>query len=283
MITSTDSISIIEASPLIMTQTLPPIPEMRLDTALNVSGKIYEPVALTSTITKTDDQWHLGMEGSSRQGSLNGNSGILTVIVVLFIIICLNFKDCGKLISRFFENLRSDKKRQNVFDEPNNHLTRLTFLTVAQFLVYGGILLCGMSMVLKHADESYIDNFLRLLGSIAIMTIYYLFQLCAYGVTGYTFAGPEGGRRWIRYLNASQSLAGIVLMIPALIVLFYPHLSEIAVIIGGIIYFAARLIFISKGFSIFYNNIFSLVYFILYLCALEFIPLIYVFQLALLI
>ena len=191
MITSTDSISIIEASPLIMTQTLPPIPEMRLDTALNVSGKIYEPVALTSTITKTDDQWHLGMEGSSRQGSLNGNSGILTVIVVLFIIICLNFKDCGKLISRFFENLRSDKKRQNVFDEPNNHLTRLTFLTVAQFLVYGGILLCGMSMVLKHADESYIDNFLRLLGSIAIMTVYYLFQLCAYGVTGYTFAGAR--------------------------------------------------------------------------------------------
>ncbi|MDE5596138.1 MAG: DUF4271 domain-containing protein, partial [Muribaculaceae bacterium] len=41
--------------------------------------------------------------------------------------------------------------------------------------------------------------------------------------------------------------------------------------------------FIWKGFSIFYNNIFSLVYFILYLCALEIIPLIYVFQLALLI
>ncbi|MDE6240375.1 MAG: DUF4271 domain-containing protein, partial [Muribaculaceae bacterium] len=48
-------------------------------------------------------------------------------------------------------------------------------------------------------------------------------------------------------------------------------------------YLLFRLVFISNGFSIFYRNIFSLVYFILYLCTLEIIPLIYVFKLALLI
>ncbi|MDE5568563.1 MAG: DUF4271 domain-containing protein [Muribaculaceae bacterium] len=283
MITLSDSISIIEAEPLIVTQSLPSLTEMRLDTSLFTNVKVYEPVLLTSTITENDDNWYLGMEGSSRQGSLNGNSGILTVIVILFVVLCLNFKDCGKLFSRFIEVLRSDKKRQNVFDEPTNHQTRLTFLTVIQFLIYGGILLCGMSMVIKHADENYIDNFFRLIKSIGILTVYYIFQLCVYGVTGYTFAGPEGSRRWIRYLNATQSLAGVALMIPALLVLFYPNLSETSVAVAGFIYFTARLTFIWKGFSIFYNNIFSLVYFILYLCALEIIPLIYVFQLALLI
>lgn len=283
MITLSDSISIIEAEPLTVTQHLEPLPAMRLDTTLFENAKFYEPVTLTSTVTKTEDNWFLGMEGSSRQGSLNGNSGILTIIVILFVILCLNFKECGKLFSRFIKVLYIDKKRQNVFDEPSNHQTRLTFLTVIQFLIYGGIILCGFMMIIKHADESYIDNFSRIIKGISILTIYYIFELCVYSVTGYTFAGYEGCRRWLRYLNATQSLAGITLMIPALLVLFYPNCVTEAVMVGGIIYFTARLIFIWKGFSIFYRNIFSLVYFILYLCTLEIIPLIYVMKLALLI
>ncbi|MBP3590263.1 MAG: DUF4271 domain-containing protein, partial [Muribaculaceae bacterium] len=40
------------------------------------------------------------------------------------------------------------------------------------------------------------------------------------------------------------------------------------------IYVSARLIFIIKGFKIFYNGFISLIYFILYLCTLEIVPLI---------
>ena len=281
--TLSDSITIIEAEPLIVTQQFAAPGEMRLDTTLLENAKVYEPVALTSTVTKSEDSWYLGMEGSSRQGSLNGNSGILAIIVVLFVVLCLNFKDCGKLFSHFIEVIRSDKKRQNVFDEPSSHYTGLTFLTVIQFLIYGGIVLCGLMMIIKDADENYIDNFSRIVKCISILGAYYIFELCVYSITGYTFAGPEGCRRWIKSLNATQSLTGVILMIPALIVLFYPNSAIDAVLVAGFAYLAARLIFIWKGFSIFYRNIFSLVYFILYLCALELIPLIYVVKLALLI
>jgi len=38
------------------------------------------------------------------------------------------------------------------------------------------------------------------------------------------------------------------------------------------LYLVARLIFIIKGIRIFYSNLTSIVYFILYLCAVEIVP-----------
>lgn len=239
-------------------------------------------VTLTSTISEIPDKWTSGMEGSSRQGSLTGNSGILTIIVIMFVMLSMNFKECRKLFSRFTEDLRSDKKRENAFDERTSHETRLTLLTVTQFIVYAGIILCGAVMIINRTDESYMGNFIRVTKCIGLVAGYYIFQLCAYSLTGYTFAGKKGNKKWIRALNATQSMAGIALMIPALMILFYPGSAASMITTAAIIYIIARLIFIYKGFSIFYKNIFSLVYFILYLCTLEIIPVIYVFKLALL-
>jgi len=39
------------------------------------------------------------------------------------------------------------------------------------------------------------------------------------------------------------------------------------------LYICARLVFICKGFRIFYGNLSSIVYFLLYLCAVEMVPL----------
>ena len=44
--------------------------------------------------------------------------------------------------------------------------------------------------------------------------------------------------------------------------------------IGVIIYISCRIVFICKGFRIFFNNLVSLLYFILYLCSVEIVPVI---------
>ncbi len=262
--------------------------DFRLDTTLlesraEVRTETFDSIELASTIVPPEDNWHTGLEGSSRQGSLYGNSGILTIIVVLFVIVSMTFKECRKLFSRFADDLRNNKHRENAFDDHGSNEPRLTVLTIVQFLVYGGILLSTIAVVLSGNTDNHPDNFAHLVKSIGLFSCYYIFELCAYSVVGYTFAGKEGRRLWIRSLNASQSMAGVGLMIPALLALFYPQSIAVVGTLGCIIYLSARLIFIYKGFSIFYKNIFSLVYFILYLCTLEIIPLIYVIKLALLI
>lgn len=51
-------------------------------------------------------------------------------------------------------------------------------------------------------------------------------------------------------------------------------------VIGGVMYLMVRVMFIYKGFRIFYINSFSLVYFILYLCTLEIAPVLMFVKLA---
>ena len=258
-----------------------------LDTALydrtDLSAAEVDTINFVSTCVEENDSWLHGMEGASRQGSLIGNSSVLSIIVIIFLFISIFFKECKKLLSRFILQMLNYRKHGSGFDEHTALETRLTILMVIQFLIYSGIVLSGATLIFSGKTDSYIGDFRFLINYIGILAVYYIFQLCAYATLGYTFADNNDTRQFLRSFNASQSMCGIALIIPSLMILFYPQELETLTLIGGIIYLLFRLVFISNGFSIFYRNIFSLVYFILYLCTLEIIPLIYVFKLALLI
>lgn len=258
-----------------------------LDTALydlsNVFAVETDTINFSYVQAKENDTWLHGMEGASRQGSLIGNSGILSIIVVIFLLISINFKECSKLLSKFGLQLFDYRKRGETFDEHTSHEKSLTGLLIIQALVYSSILLGGLCLIYKGKTEGYIGDFRDIMKNTGLLLVYYIFQLCAYGVVGYTFTDPDDTRKFLRSLNASLSFCGVALIVPSLLMLFYPQALESLTAIGATIYLISRLTFIFNGFSIFYRNIFSLVYFILYLCALEIIPLIYVMKLALLI
>lgn len=258
--------------------------DFSLDTARTyvTAGHTYKSDMTTVTNTNIDAKtscWYYGLEGNARQGSTAGNSGIATILVVLFIAICLNFKKCRNLFLHFIEELRNNKKRENAFDEHNGHESLLTALMIVQYIIYSGIILHGLvsSQTLSGSD----DTFIRIISAIGVSAAYYAFSASAYYVTGFTFVDKQGAIKWLRAFNASQSIAGVVMMIPSLVMLFYPRASELMIHVACSIYLIARLTFIFKWFSIFFINFLSLLYFILYLCILEIIPMIYVYKIAL--
>ena len=108
--------------------------------------------------------------------------------------------------------------------------------------------------------------------------LYYLWQLAAYGVVGSIFTDKVSARMWMKGFNASQSLLSMLIVVPAVVVLFNPSASHIVIILGLIAYFVARFAFICKGFRLFYDNFGSLLYFILYLCSLEIVPLVLLYR-----
>jgi hypothetical protein len=114
--------------------------------------------------------------------------------------------------------------------------------------------------------------------TVAIMTLtvicLYIFRLTAYWVTGYAFSDAIGRTQWIRGFNASQVFLGVMLIIPALVAMFYPAYAINMLWLSVCAYLVAEIAFIRKGFMIFYCRFAYLFYFILYLCALEIIPLI---------
>lgn len=110
---------------------------------------------------------------------------------------------------------------------------------------------------------------------------FYLWQLAVYGTIGYAFADRDATRQWLLGFNSSQVLLSFLLIIPALLSLFYTGLTNLMLILAVGCYILTRILFICKGFRIFYTNFSSLLYFILYLCALEIIPLLILRRLSL--
>jgi hypothetical protein len=219
--------------------------------------------------------WTTGIEPTPRPLAAANDSSLLGVLVALLLLVTLSFRHCGHLFKTLFKDLWSVRTRAKNFDEHTSNETHLMLLYGTQFAVYAGVLFTAASDIYHHtavmADKFAVTGKLILLAG-----AYYIFQLAAYSTVGYAFADNEGRKQWLRGFNASQAFLGFGLAIPALVTVFYPAAATIMLQIATIMYILARLVFIFKGFKIFYHKISSLVYFILYLCTLEVIPLIFI-------
>lgn len=253
-----------------------------LTVADTVTCVAADSVAAVATVAERDpDAWLDGIDGASRQTGIGRDSGILTILVLLFVFLALNVRNSRHMFSHFFDELGSFKDRNNAFDEHTSNETRLTLLLIGQFIVCAGILLYVTVTVESRPDD--IGIFTGVARTSGLMAAYYIFQLAAYNTVGYIFTSTERRSAWIAGFNASQSMLGIALIIPVLLAVFYPAADKAVIVIAASLYFIARLLFIVKGFRIFFINFSSLLYFILYLCALEIIPVLFVYKMALMI
>lgn len=114
-----------------------------------------------------------------------------------------------------------------------------------------------------------------------VAAAYYLLQLCGYRVLGYVFGSvcdsssdtPVDAGVWLTgWFIRSQAILGVVLCMPAMVLMCHPSLWVPCSIISVLLYILARIVFIVKSFRIFYDKMLSWVCLILYLCALEIAP-----------
>lgn len=190
--------------------------------------------------------------------------------VVTFLALCISRSP------RFLKNFANDlfmirRRRTNAFDDHTVNETR----TILAFILL--VCLCE-GVMLFTACGSGTEPFTGVGVFTVVALIYYLFQITAYSTVATVFAGRFECSQWIRSFNASQSLLGLGLFVPALIALFDPAHAAITLVIASALYTIARIIFIIKGFRIFYSNLFSSIYFILYLCTLEIVPPVFIYK-----
>ncbi|MCM1400559.1 MAG: DUF4271 domain-containing protein [Bacteroides sp.] len=205
------------------------------------------------------------------------DSGVMTLLIVLFMVIASNFRHYSTFIKTFAQDLFTVRRRGNAFDETHTMSeTRVTLSLITVVCVCEGILLhCAVA---RHGASTGAFAGITLMA--LLCGVYYACQTMAYNTVGYLFSDATDTRQWVRGFNASQSLLGIGLTIPALISLFNPGSAPQLLTVSIFLYGVARVIFITKGFRIFYDNYSSLIYFILYLCTLEIIPPIILYRLA---
>lgn len=265
--------------------TIPQAPrDTVIDTDLNTalaatySTSGIDTMALKIAVPPPSPDWEDGLEGTPRTINAGDNSGVLTIITAMFVVMMLGFRQSRRLFKVLFKELLG-MRSPNVFDENTSNETGVLTIMAVQWSVYTGLLLYTfISLTHAVASDSSFSDITQL---ICLTSVYYVVQYIAYSLVGYTFTTPEGRRYFVEGFTASQSLLGFLLIIPALVALFYHQAAETMLITAGTLYLLARVIFIIKGFRIFYHKIWSLLYFILYLCTLEIVPLIVLYNVAL--
>lgn len=205
------------------------------------------------------------------------DSGVMCIVVGMLLLVAFNFKHWGRFFKTFGNDLLSVRRRANVFDDNTMSETRVLIVLIMLECVCEAILVyCAISI-----RATTMQSIFPAIGLLSLSAgLFYILQLVAYSIVGSVFSDPTGRRQWVKGFNASQAFLGLFLLLPALIVLFYPGSSTWMLLLGASLYIIARLVFICKGFKIFYRGAGSLVYFIIYLLAVEIAPVVLLYRCA---
>lgn len=207
-----------------------------------------------------------GIEGAARQEFPEGGTPVKAILVGTLLLAGVSAPSLARAFRTYAGELLSVRRRENAFDDNHSVPFPAAMLAAVVSIVFCGCELCYLPW---PGISPTLVNIAMAIGAFAV---YYLFRLTAYAVVGYTFTSPEGRRQWLEGFAAAEAYSGLLMIAPAMLSLCIPAWRPALAIAALSIYCLFRFIFIIKGFKIFYGGIGSLLYFILYLCTLEILP-----------
>ncbi len=197
-----------------------------------------------------------------------GDSTIIVGILVLIaMLLMLWTKGVRRTLKTYRGELWSLRRRPNVFDAETGVSVPVAVVLALGFMVFAAT---DIYLGLNRNSPLVLNDYFIILGLIAA---YYMFKLVGYAMVGYAFAVPPGARQWLTGFNAAMAYTGLALILPTFAAMYIPEVTRwiLPYCIGA--WLIGQIIFICKGFRIFYRNFGSIFYFFLYLCTLEIIPL----------
>lgn len=212
-----------------------------------------------------------GLHSNPYPETLANNDGIGMMFIGLFVIVAIAFRRGYILLFQIIRYLFDVKERSSIFVSSTVNETQLRVsLLITLFFIEG--------IFLYHFTDSFFigNGALSVFLSVVTLSIaaflFYFMQIIIFRILGYVFSCQAETGLLIENFISVNALLGIVLFPIALLYVYIPSISIILLIITVICYILARIIFIYKVIKIFLRDIDGILYFILYLCALEIAP-----------
>lgn len=199
--------------------------------------------------------------------------------MIMFLLSCLFLITSYRLghvyISNLIHNMFSIKGKDDLYSDHTASDTRIIVaLLVNTCLMQGIIMFYGLSWYNPQLTLALQNSvFLHVLVLVLSAGLFMTLQLFLYRLIGFTFSeGDSLTELWVSGFLSSQATLGLLLFPIVVVMLVFPSSIKMMIIIAIILFILARIVFIWKGFRIFFNNLSSSIYFILYLCAVEIVP-----------
>ena len=202
------------------------------------------------------------------------DTGSMIMLLLSCLFLFTSYRLGRAYISNLAHNMFSTKGNDDLFAEHTTGDTRIIIALLANTCLMEGIMMFyglswyNPSLTIVLQNSVFMHVFVFTLAAVMFTAV----QLLLYRLIGFTFATDSTTSMWVGGFISSQATLGLILFPVAIIALLFPSAIKSMVIISIILYILARIVFIWKGFRIFFNNFSSSIYFILYLCAVEIVP-----------
>lgn len=209
----------------------------------------------------------------------NTNDWITWVLIGLFLLIGWSRLFFKKYFSLLFKSLFFLSYAEEIYHDKNPLTTRVSMaLNINYFIILG---IFSYQLYVFYGNE-FIDIQNTMLISLlfsAFFIAWYIWNAIFSGLVGSLFEVSETYNKYLYNYNLHRKVIGIIIFPLAIIIQFIaPEFREpffkAGIILFGILYFTH----IIRGLQIFVKDNVSIFHLILYLCALEFLPLIVLFD-----
>ena len=206
------------------------------------------------------------------------NWGFILFFICFFVTVSI-ISNRGRFLLSMFSGLYRNKERHSMFYEPVTNETLIKIFLSLQTILLLSIILYRYAVHEHFLQEISLIKMLLFLGKCSLVLIaFFLYKFIAYSITGVIFFRKEIVSQWNDDFFSLISLNGILLFFPTLI-LFYVENIYTFCIYFLIFYLLFNLFFIFyKVYVLFFQGKQRLLYFILYLCTQEIIPLYLVYR-----
>ena len=238
---------------------------------------IYQPTEKSLVTRKTTEVKQL--EELPLKEKAQGEYDWMTYIIIFsFLLIGWSRLFFSKYFVALLKSFHSNNYASSLYYGKNSLTIRASALLNLTFFITGGAFLF---QCMNHYDFSipFLNPIQQLSLLSGFLLVWYIWNYLTSGFVGFVFLRQQSFREYFHNYNLYRKMAGISLF-PVIAVFQYisveykPIIIYIGAAIFGILYF----IHILRGFIVFIKKNVSIFYLILYLCALEFLPLVVLYE-----
>ncbi|MDR2627259.1 MAG: DUF4271 domain-containing protein [Dysgonamonadaceae bacterium] len=208
-----------------------------------------------------------------RSGKPTEINAIFLVFLCCFLTISFTFSRSKQLIDSMFKEVFSTRPRQSIFYETtgNDLLTKLFFLI--QFVTIASVFFFTCFSHKTTVEIPLESTFICIGFFCLLIACYLLYKWMGYYVIIHIFFDKLRGALWMEYWSALIFFSGLAMFLPAIFIYFIPGFYDLHFYVILSFFLISRIFLVYKAYTIFFNEINSLHYLFLYLCAQEIAPL----------
>lgn len=200
------------------------------------------------------------------------NMGFI-LFMVCFLILIYQVSRNSKLLLAMKGKLLGNRSQTVSAGIFTGQLLNILLFCIQTVLLTSIILYCKAVSESIFQVESSSGMFSFLGVTFLLLGLFIAYKYLTYSFTGYIFFDKETEQQWNDTFSSAICVSGVILFFPALILFYTEQIDAYGVYCVLLYFIFIQIVLLYRQFVLFFNKKGGLIYFILYLCTQEIIPL----------